>query len=285
MCAAKVGELAATNDFITKLDSPTTDEEFEALIPEVASVVSDTEGATASSDEEVVNLLQMKHYNSEDVNPMASSWAEAGYQPYEPVATDPPRKWVTIHRSGLFGQCSDVPYISFMDSLPVEQCSFKPQEITKEFCEQTLSIAPILDMVIYSDPSGGSVVPVDVSYSSGSSSGGINKFEFREYTTEGARSYSLFKQLEETTDAEARTTANGFPDATYDDSDGACDNFALEYHIKIQFQDASTSSIAAYQISKVDVDVVYGKITPESPPGDAAARKYTIPRKTSVTFY
>ena len=57
MCAAKHAPTASTNEFITKLDSPTTDAEFEALIPEVASVTGDTVDADTSSDNEVVNLL------------------------------------------------------------------------------------------------------------------------------------------------------------------------------------------------------------------------------------
>ena len=87
--------------------------------------------------------------------------------------------------------------------------------------------------------------------------------------------------MTEPEDLQAIQDAGGLPEPTLDD-DGACDNFALEYHIKIKFGDTSAGGVAAYEITEVSLDVVYGKITPDA---SDPTKKYTIPRKTSITFY
>ena len=91
---------------------------------------------------------------------MKDYWIKQGYQPYEPVrgfiqtsggttGIRKPEYRLNIERSGLFGQCSDLQYMSFMDSLDVEECGFD-QVMNQDFCENTLSARNILDAKIYS---------------------------------------------------------------------------------------------------------------------------------------
>ena len=96
---------------------------------------------------------------------MKDYWANKGYQPYEPVRgfIDPsaaaasaaatairkPDSRINIERRGLFGQCTDLPYMSFMDSLDVEECGFD-QIMSADFCQNTLSAKNILDAWIFS---------------------------------------------------------------------------------------------------------------------------------------
>jgi hypothetical protein len=51
---------------------------------------------------------------------------------------------------------------------------------------------------------------------------------------------------------------------TFTASDGTCDNFALEYHLSIQYEalPGDSSEAASFKLTKATVDVIYGKLTP-----------------------
>jgi hypothetical protein len=49
-------------------------------------------------------------------------------------------------------------------------------------------------------------------------------------------------------------------------SAGSCDNFALEYHLKIQYEPVPSASgdAATFKVTNAFLDVVLGKFTPET---------------------
>ena len=117
-------------EFIKPIAEPTSAAAFDTLL------------TTQKTDYET------KYYGKEDVNPMKGYWDNKGYQPYEPVsgfiflsanggiggtAIRKPEHRINIERRGLFGQCSDLPYMSFMDSLDVEECGFD-EAMSASFC-------------------------------------------------------------------------------------------------------------------------------------------------------
>ena len=70
---------------------------------------------------------------------------------------------------------------------------------------------------------------------------------------------------------------------TFDAATGTCDNFALEYHLRIGFEPiASEEDVEAgqFKIKEAFIDIVYGKIVPAT-----ATTPVSISRKTSVNFY
>ena len=64
--------------------------------------------------------------------------------------------------------------------------------------------------------------------------------------------------------------------------DGSCENFALEYHIKIKYEPIADSpaDVATFKLTGAYVDVVYGKIVPGTK--DTPVQ---ITRQTSLHFY
>jgi len=48
----------------------------------------------------------------------------------------------------------------------------------------------------------------------------------------------------------------------FNSTDGSCDNFALEVHLKVMFKPIEKSTMAAFEVTKVIVDIVYGKYVP-----------------------
>lgn len=53
---------------------------------------------------------------------------------------------LNFQKTGLFGECSEVRFLTFMNSDEQQnQCGYKKQVMTKEFCE-SLSIAKYLNM-------------------------------------------------------------------------------------------------------------------------------------------
>jgi hypothetical protein len=68
-----------------------------------------------------------------------------------------------------------------------------------------------------------------------------------------------------------------------DTGDMSCDNFALEYHLRIGFEPISSEGdvvAGSFKIKEAFIDIVYGKYTPET-----ATTGVIITRKTSVSFY
>ena len=65
-------------------------------------------------------------------------------------------------------------------------------------------------------------------------------------------------------------------------SAGSCDNFVLEYHIKIEFinkkADDDIKKASHFGITKATVDLVYGSVAATD------GQKVMIPRKTSLTY-
>ena len=133
MCPAKKGKIEDTQAFILPVKTD-----------ETTDVIQD-----AKTD------YEQKSYTSAPVNPYKKYHKIVGYQPYEQIrgviqSTDPNTKDVTnqvkpnfrlnFPKSGLFGECSDVRFLTFMNSDSSQnQCGFKKQKMTKEFC-QSLSI-------------------------------------------------------------------------------------------------------------------------------------------------
>jgi hypothetical protein len=68
----------------------------------------------------------------------------------------------------------------------------------------------------------------------------------------------------------------------YNEADGSCDNFALEYHLKIKYEPIadSTTEAATFKLTAASVDVVLGKLVPAT-----KDTKVLITRQTSVHFY
>ena len=65
-------------------------------------------------------------------------------------------------------------------------------------------------------------------------------------------------------------------------STGACDNFALEVHLKFiysQIESTDASAPIGFKITKIVADIVYGKFTPA-----ATDTPVAIVRKTSMKF-
>ena len=96
--------------------------------------------------------------------------------------------------------------------------------------------------------------------------GNIKKFEY-------------FGEYKDITPADL-TALQAVEKPTFTAADGTCDNFALEYHLKVKFEYKETDNVPSYVISKVVIDIVYGTLTPE-----ALTSEVSISRKTSVTFY
>lgn len=155
----------------------------------------------------------------------------------------------------MFGQCSDVSFITFMSDKRTTQCSFAKQPMSLNFCTDTLDIGNILNINMYkngdkaSDP-----IPVEID--------NVVKYD----------GFNLDK-----TATEAVLKAVKTP--TYNAADGTCDNFALEVHLKIVFQPVAGSKETSFEITKIKADMVYGKIKPAS-----LTQPVSISRKTSLRF-
>jgi hypothetical protein len=98
-----------SREFIKPLKEPSNGAEFDDL------------DAGTKKDYELLDYAQ------DDVNPMKDLWNNKGYQPYEPikgfihsskdVSIIKPEHRLNIQRRGYYGQCTDLAYMAFMDSL------------------------------------------------------------------------------------------------------------------------------------------------------------------------
>ena len=66
---------------------------------------------------------------------------------------------------------------------------------------------------------------------------------------------------------------------TFDAGTATCDNFALEYHLRIGFGAVD----GGFKIKEAFVDVIYGKVAPSDP--GVLTEEFSISRRTSVSFY
>jgi len=120
--------------------------------------------------------------------------------------------------------------MAFMDSLEPQECGFH-ELMTKEFCEETLSAKNILNTKIF--PTGSlKDTPLKIK---------INK----------AKKYEYQNNFEELNDVPKSGEAPTFSIVTNKkDEDNrfdhietrTCDNFVLEYHIKINFKNTQNES-------------------------------------------
>lgn len=69
---------------------------------------------------------------------------------------------------------------------------------------------------------------------------------------------------------------------TFDALTGSCDNFLLEYHLRIQFESLEGPDVItpSFKITKATADLVFGKYVPAS-----LDESTSIGFKTSLTFY
>ena len=58
---------------------------------------------------------------------------------------------LNYQKPGLYGQCSDASFLTFLDNDELSSCSFHRQKMTEEFCTKKLSIAHIFNMKINPD--------------------------------------------------------------------------------------------------------------------------------------
>ena len=104
-----------------------------------------------------------------------------------------------------------------LDPIADSQCSFTSKTMTEDFCTKTLSIADLLSKKISTNGAISSSVPI--------TKGVIKKYNYND----------KYDQILLDPDADANKAAlealDGTP--TYTASDGTCDNFALEYHLRI----------------------------------------------------
>lgn len=95
---------------------------------------------------------------------MSSTSGAAGYQPYESLhgavgasssgsgsatRTVRPSGVLTVQQAGVFGECTDSGILSFLRPVEKSRCSFLPQTLGRDFCEQGLSIRKLLGTSIY----------------------------------------------------------------------------------------------------------------------------------------
>jgi hypothetical protein len=94
-----------------------------------------------------------------------------------------------------------------------------------------------------------------------------------------AKKFNYYGDFDEVEIADLNSVKSG---PTFGAADGSCDNFALEYHLKIRYEPIANSPAAAgtFKITEASVDVVYGKIVPPT-----ATTPVQITRRTSVHFY
>ena len=119
--------------------------------------------------------------------------------------------------------------------------------MTKEFCENSLSIPQIINMVISTDGSEqeGSRVKVEL--------GNLKKFNY-------------YGNYEQDLSSGIQDTLKSVKSPTFDSSTGGCDNFALEYHLKINFENVEGTDVTTptFKIRGATVDIVYGKFVPDT---------------------
>lgn len=151
-CAAKVGKVNDTNTFMPLMDPITTEEQF---------------------NEKFDNALydfEVQHYETELQDPYLEYHSASNYQTYEALKgwTEDssgnknfrPNMRVHFQKQGLFGQCSDMNFISMLNSVPDTQCSFKAVSMTEDFCTKALSIADLLKTKISVDGTEENSIPI-----------------------------------------------------------------------------------------------------------------------------
>ena len=113
--------------------------------------------------------------------------------------------------------------------------------MSEDFCTKKLSIAEILEMKINPDGKEGST-PISI-------------------TLGKTKKYNYNGDFDEIPIDDIDSVVAG---PTFTASDGTCDNFALEYHLSIQYEalPGDSTEAASFKLTKASVDVVYGKLTP-----------------------
>ena len=256
LCPFTQGSVASSNDFIKPLPKP---EDIDKYIEE-------------RSDYELKSYATKTKSELTDYNEKTE-----GYQVYEAVkgflddgaggAIHKPENRINVQVPGLFGECSDLHFLNFLEPLKTQSCSFHRQKLTKEFCEQTLSIDHILNAVISKDSqkisdaaAGVKIVPRIV---------GKYGFSTADYFSLDAEPGSNKLTDDDLSTLKAVPKLDG----------STCDNFALEYHLQIGFSQKLKENVPYFVIDSAELVIVLGKESANE------GESVTITRKTSVNFF
>ena len=166
----------------------------------------------------------------------------------------------------MFGECHETGVLHFLRPIERSACSFIPQSIDKEFCEDTLSLENLFKMKIY--PTGNiKETAIDIKI------GEITKYDYNPKDKDGSGGYSKI-DLKDPADTDKIKKQSGI--ARF--ANNACDDFVLQSKLIIKYSAITGASVPGFKIESATLDLVYGKITAE------AGKTPMIPRVSSVSF-
>lgn len=264
MCAAKSGEVADTQEFVGPITPATTAQEFNDL------------------DAKKIQDYKTFNYESKSEESDADKYNQnPGYQPYESIKgyieKDSSNKIVrpdsilNVQRAGMYGQCSDSGVLNFLRPSERSTCSFIPKKMDQSFCETTLSLENLFKMKIYKTGDTS-----DDANLIGITINNVKKYNYQgdydEITLKGGDDAATAANIKAITDQNGKPTWDGTSGS------GSCDNFVLQYELRIKYSAVPDAAKAGFSIDEATLDLVYGKV-------DATEGEQIIPRASSVSFF